>query len=182
MKVRWKPALALLALCAVPGIGPAQGRAQSAPDVACRGVLGGSGVSGTAQGRRIDGTLGQTAIGIATGEQVRAAVGFWHPLPRTTSAGEHPSAGGSSSPLSLSAAPTLFAGSTRLALTLPRAGRVSLIVYDLLGKPVRTLLEAEQPEGEFAIELSGEGLAAGRYTAILYAAGERRSVSLVLVR
>lgn len=182
MKVRWKPALALLALCAVPGIGPVQGHAQSAPDVACREVLGGSGVSGTAQGWRIDGTLAQTAIGIATGQQMHAAVGFWHPLPRTTSGGESPSADGSPSLPALSAAPTLFAGSTRLTLKLPRAGHVSLIVYDLLGKPVRTLLEAEQPEGEFGIELSGEGLAAGRYTAILDAAGERRSVSLVLVR
>lgn len=131
---------------------------------------------------RVNGTLGQGAIGIVrlNGAKV-AEQGFWYSLPtaRTTQA-ETPTTG--SSLLALHSFPNPFSESTHLTLTIPHAGHVSLTLYDLLGQPVRTLIDAPQPEGPLTLNLLADDLPSGRYTAVLKSGNDQQTLSLTVVK
>jgi PKD repeat protein len=59
--------------------------------------------------------------------------------------------------------PNPFNPSTTIYYALPEAGRVSLIVYDLLGKKVAELVNEHQQEGYYALAFNAEGLNSGMY-------------------
>lgn len=50
--------------------------------------------------------------------------------------------------------PNPFAARTTLRYTLPRRGRAVLRIYDLAGRPVRTLVDAEQGPGAYEVKLA----------------------------
>ena len=52
---------------------------------------------------------------------------------------------------------------TTIRYELPRTGSVSLKVFDVLGREVRTLVDEVQDVGSKAIELDATGLASGVY-------------------
>lgn len=60
-----------------------------------------------------------------------------------------------------------FRDATSFRFALPRAGEVSVRVYDVAGKLVRTLAEGEFEAGEHSLVLSGRGLVPGMYFAQL---------------
>lgn len=77
-------------------------------------------------------------------------------------------------------------GSTWLAWSLPRAGRMTLAVYDLSGARVRELVAGEQPTGPGRVrwdgrDARGAAVRAGAYFVRLEAVGEVRRVKLVLL-
>ncbi len=176
MNNRFKAALPLLdaLLFAAP---PAQSQ-----DVV-RSAVAGSGAVAVSDGiYRVNGTIGQGAIGVVrlAGANV-AEQGFWYTLPAARTTGvESPTAGGS--PLALQVSPNPFAGSAQLTLTIPKAGHVSLTLYDLLGQPVRTLLDAPQPEGPLTLTLAADDLPSGRYTAVLKAGDQQQTLPITLVK
>jgi hypothetical protein len=59
--------------------------------------------------------------------------------------------------------PNPFNPSTQIAYELTKAGHVSLIVYDVLGREVGTLVDEVQPIGSHAVAFDGSGLASGVY-------------------
>jgi len=59
--------------------------------------------------------------------------------------------------------PNPFNPSTSIIYELPGAARVSLAVYDMLGRKVAALVDAVQPGGRHTAEFSGTGLASGVY-------------------
>jgi hypothetical protein len=64
--------------------------------------------------------------------------------------------------------PNPFNASTQINFALPQAGSVRLVIYNLLGQPVRTLLDGDQPAGERSVlwngtDNSGRGLSSGVY-------------------
>jgi hypothetical protein len=64
--------------------------------------------------------------------------------------------------------PNPFNASTQISFALPQAGSVRLEIYNILGQPVRTLLNGDQPAGERSIlwngtDNSGRGLSSGVY-------------------
>lgn len=59
--------------------------------------------------------------------------------------------------------PNPFNPSTVIRYQLPRSSRVSLIVYDLLGQQIATLVNGEQSPGSYSVEFSGEKLPSGIY-------------------
>jgi len=59
--------------------------------------------------------------------------------------------------------PNPFNALTRLAYSLPRAASVQLIVFDVTGREVRTLVEGVQEAGRHEVVFDGAGLAAGLY-------------------
>lgn len=179
MNIRWKPPLLLLT---VFSIGGAQAQSQTASPQC---VVSAAAIAGTSGPYRLTATLAQPAIGqvTATGIAAGIAQGFWHPMQRSTAGGEgRPVTGTAATALNLTASPNLFSESTELSLYISHAGPVSLVLYDLLGKPVQTLLEAEQPEGAFNMQLRAGNLSAGRYTVVLTTGGQQRSFPLVLVK
>ena len=64
--------------------------------------------------------------------------------------------------------PNPFHASTQINFDLPQAGNVRLVIYNLLGQAVRTLLDGDQPAGERSVvwngtDSSGRGLNSGIY-------------------
>ncbi len=94
------------------------------------------------------------ALAGATVQQVTAVEGERTPMP---------------SKFKLSQAyPNPFNPSTNLQLALPKAGRVRVVVYDLLGHPVRQLLDGVRPAGLYTLTWNatndqGEALPSGVY-------------------
>jgi hypothetical protein len=65
---------------------------------------------------------------------------------------------------------------------LPHRAAVSLQVYDLLGRRVATLVEAEQPAGRHAVMLDGTRLTAGTYFARLQSGAQTHTQRITVVR
>ena len=63
--------------------------------------------------------------------------------------------------------PNPFSGTTTLRFGLPGAARVTLAVYDVLGRKVAVLAEGERDAGWYEVDLDGSGLASGAYFARL---------------
>jgi hypothetical protein len=59
--------------------------------------------------------------------------------------------------------PNPFRGSTTIAIELSEATRISLAVYDLLGRRVATMVDEVVPAGERLFDFDASGLAAGVY-------------------
>ena len=89
-------------------------------------------------------------------------------------------------PLTLTAGPNPFNPRTTLAFDLPRSARARVGVYDLLGRPVRSLLNEDRPAGRQEVTWNGADdqgrpVPSGTYLCRLEAAGEvvLRRVQLV---
>lgn len=145
-------------------------------------VVGSGAVAAANSSYRVNGTIGQGAIGtVRLNNTSTAEQGFWYtqPAARTTNV-EAPTTGASL--LTLQSTPNPFAESTQLTLNIPQAGHVSLMLYDLLGQPVRTLLDAPQPEGPLTLNVPAGDLPSGRYTAVLKTGNRQTTLSLTLVK
>jgi len=64
--------------------------------------------------------------------------------------------------------PNPFNASTQINFALPQAGTVRLVIYNILGQPVRTLLDSDQPAGERSVlwngtDNSGSSVSSGVY-------------------
>ena len=59
--------------------------------------------------------------------------------------------------------PNPFNPSTKINFSIPKAGLVSLKVYDMLGREVKTLVADQLSAGEFAVDFDGSNLSSGTY-------------------
>lgn len=87
----------------------------------------------------------------------------------------------------LPARPNPFNPRTRLAFTLPQAGTVRIVVFDLAGRAVRTLVDGSFPQGRHETEWDGcdargRAAASGSYVARLEFKGRVQVGRLELVR
>jgi hypothetical protein len=85
------------------------------------------------------------------------------------------------------ARPNPFTPSTQLAIRVPEAGDVSLVVYDVSGRAVRTLIDGALPAGDARVAWDGrdgrgEPLPSGTYFARLTAGNRSETQKLSLVR
>ena len=80
------------------------------------------------------------------------------------------------------AMPNPFHAETAIRFTLPTSARVSLRVYDVAGKLVRTLVDAQLPPGDHSALLAAGGLRSGVYFAVLRIGAVQMSRSVVLAR
>jgi photosystem II stability/assembly factor-like uncharacterized protein len=86
------------------------------------------------------------------------------------------------SSFSLSTFPNPFNPSTTIAYDLPKAGHISLRVFDLLGREVAVLKDGFVEAGTHRVTFDGSGLASGIYFARLDAEGSSQTKKLVLMR
>jgi hypothetical protein len=104
-----------------------------------------------------------------------------------TSPVSHPSGAPVAAPTIRAARPNPFSGSTEIPFALPSAGRVSLRIYDVAGRLVRTLVDGDRPAGESGAAWDGRD-AAGRngrtgiYFVKLSAAGVERTSRIMKLR
>jgi len=78
--------------------------------------------------------------------------------------------------------PNPFNPRTTIAFDLPAAGNVRLAVYDLLGRHVRTLVDAAHAAGPHTVEFDGRDLASGTYFYRLEGDGFVRTMKMQLVK
>ena len=78
--------------------------------------------------------------------------------------------------------PNPFNPTTTIRFRLPRAGFVTLRIYDLLGKEIQTLLNEQRPAGEYAVTWKAEDLSSGIYVCRLEVGGFVDTRKLVLQR
>jgi hypothetical protein len=71
-------------------------------------------------------------------------------------------------------------GAAVISYALPRAGDVSLVVYDATGRPIQTLANGRRDAGRYAATWNARGAAAGIYFCALESGGSRTSRKIVL--
>jgi hypothetical protein len=130
----------------------------------------------------IGGTLGQAFIGVISGAQHRNEIGFWYGLPTAASDVE-----GETGPL-----PTRFqlalAGSNPcrdraiLRCAIPQRSEVSIRLYDVSGRLVRTLAEGIQKPGVREVAVDALGLPSGVYYVRMVAEHFAETRRLLLLR
>ncbi|MGB9741795.1 MAG: T9SS type A sorting domain-containing protein [bacterium] len=84
--------------------------------------------------------------------------------------------------LEVTATPNPFINRTTISYALPRAGHVSLVIYDAAGRPVQTLVNANRQAGYYAVNFNSAGLNSGVYFYTLTTDGGTVTRKLTLVR
>jgi hypothetical protein len=80
------------------------------------------------------------------------------------------------------AVPNPFHAETAIRFTLPVSAHVTLRLYDVAGKLVRTLVDAQMPPGDHSAMLVAGDMRSGVYFAVLRAGTVQTSRSVVLSR
>jgi len=99
-------------------------------------------------------TAGQTAIGALTSSNILAKIGFWYPLPTvgiTEQKDEEISQTQELVTTLYNARPNPFKTQTAIRYSIPLPTRVSLLIYDISGRLVRTLINEEQTSGIYNV-------------------------------
>lgn len=78
--------------------------------------------------------------------------------------------------------PNPFNPSTRIAYSVLNEGAVSLVVYDLLGREVATLVRETKQPGRYSVTWSAEGMPSGMYFYRLHAGPYGETKTMVLMR
>lgn len=81
-----------------------------------------------------------------------------------------------------SAYPNPFSSSTTITYSLRQASRVSIDVFDMLGRKVRTLAAGPQDSGTHTISWNAEALASGTYLVRMSADGHVQTLPVTLTR
>ncbi|MBN2012017.1 metallophosphoesterase [candidate division KSB1 bacterium] len=78
--------------------------------------------------------------------------------------------------------PNPFNPETSIGYSLTRTGHVTLAVYDLQGRNIRTLVDGVQHAGDYAARFSGNELASGLYVYQLQVNGQQVNRKMLLVK
>jgi len=78
--------------------------------------------------------------------------------------------------------PNPFNPSTTIEFSLPKPSRVKIVIYDLLGREIKTLLNEVRREGTHRIKFNSNGLASGLYFCRLIAGGYSQTKKLVIAK
>lgn len=78
--------------------------------------------------------------------------------------------------------PNPFRSATKFRYDLPESADVTLAVYDMLGRRVRTLLSETKEAGIHTVTLQSRGLSSGVYVMVMKAGDFRATQKVTLVR
>ena len=68
--------------------------------------------------------------------------------------------------------PNPFNSSTSISMVIPKAGRVQLMVYDQMGRPIQQLMDEEKMPGTYSVTFNRNGLSSGIYYYKMSALGQ----------
>lgn len=131
-------------------------------------------------------TIGEPVANDSTsvGSNEATWTGFWQVvpiLPADTSIGsyEERRGGFASESAIVSAAPDPFSTELQVTVSLARVSNVRLLLFDMMGRPVGSLIEGRREPGMIRVFWHPEGLDAGSYMLQLLIDGEARGTRLV---
>jgi hypothetical protein len=78
--------------------------------------------------------------------------------------------------------PNPFNPVTRIKFSVPKTGHVSLIVYNVKGERVATLVNGEKAAGDHEVSFNAKGMASGTYFYTFKTAGIKETRKMVLLR
>ena len=143
-------------------------------------VIGSGGTDAAGGSYQMLGTVGQPTIGVAAGGSYTNEIGFWYmpgwiltgiedeELPLRTHFGQN--------------FPNPFNPVTTIAYALATPAHVTIKVYDVAGREVRTLVDVDMEPGRYSETLDAAGLAGGVYFARMTADEFTESMKLVLLK
>jgi hypothetical protein len=152
-----RPLPAILAIALACALHPAAAFAQSAVAPAAtvllqKTVLASGGVDASTAGVHLKGTIGQPLINIASQPTLVMTQGFWFVGWKKTSAVENE---GIAEGYRLGSWPNPFTVSTTVQYTVVSATRIALNVYDIHGRIVRHLSDAERGPNTYTASWDG---------------------------
>jgi hypothetical protein len=68
--------------------------------------------------------------------------------------------------------PNPFSSYTSISMVIPKAGRVQLMLYDQMGRPIRQLMDEEKMPGTYTVTVNKNGLSSGIYYYKMNALGQ----------
>ena len=157
--------------------------AQSGQPVLRNGVLSNGGQAAANADYRVVSTVGQPFIGVTSNATHIHQAGFWyHASGFITSVEQLP---GETIPKVYRLEqnyPNPFNPSTTIRFALPKRTRVTLKLYDLLGRGVVALVDEELEGGEYKVLFDARGLPSGVYIYRLVAEGFVETRKLMLLK
>jgi hypothetical protein len=78
--------------------------------------------------------------------------------------------------------PNPFNPSTKIQFSVPRQSNVLLKVYDMIGREVATLVDAEKPAGVYTVQFDASRFASGAYCYRLTTAGQVLAKMMLLIK
>ncbi len=143
-------------------------------------VIGSGGTDASGGSYQMLGTVGQPVIGVTAGGSYMNEIGFWYmpdwtltgvaedELPLRTHFGQN--------------FPNPFNPVTTIAYSLATPAHVTIKVYDVSGREVRVLVDADMEPGRYSETLDAVGLAGGVYFARMTADDFTETMKLVLLK
>ena len=158
-------------------------KAQEAQIVVPNSVFGNGGAVISDSQYRIVGTLGQPFIGVAGNPSTINNVGFWYLTARelATSVEQIPSSVPKEFRLQQNY-PNPFNPTTTIEFALPKKSTVTLKLFDILGREIATLVDAELESGVHKINFDGKDLASGIYFYRIHAEGFLKTKKPMLLK
>jgi hypothetical protein len=144
-------------------------------------VVGSGGGVASGASNNIVGTVGQPLIGVTAGASNINEIGFWYQpgwiltgvpgtdlFPAVFSLGQN--------------RPNPFNPVSVVSFDVPERARVTLTLYDVNGREVRTLADAEYEPGSYSVTLDAKGLPSGVYFYRMTSGRFQESRKLVLLK
>ena len=78
--------------------------------------------------------------------------------------------------------PNPFNNATIISYTVSKNSKVNIVVYDVLGREVKTLVDERMEKGSYEISFDGNGLTSGMYFAVLKTASQTLIDKLLLIK
>jgi len=158
--------------------GFAQEKLDNTPIVLRKSVLGAGGIEFNDGEYRIVGTLGQPFMSSESNP-----VGFWYQVSRELNVELEQDNLNVPKEFQLQQNyPNPFNPTTTIEFALPKQSSVTLKLFDILGREVATLVDAELESGVHKINFDGQDLASGIYFYRIHAEGFLKTKKLMLLK
>ena len=145
-------------------------------------VSGGGGVASGGD-YSVSATIGQPVAGTVIGEEPQVLSGFWHirGTDIVTSIEEQKVSLPEEFNLDQNY-PNPFNPTTTIAFSIPEDSDVRLVIYDMLGRQVATLVDETKSAGSYDVTFNAENLASGTYIYRLHAGENLKTRTMTLVK